>query len=119
MNKNLSQEENDWLQHMNRNDIVKRRFQYQRNKSLHFGGTHACRITIPATSRDHIESAKKHIKTLLADIESLDKQGNYKELDLLHLFRNAIFVCNRNLKHDADDSLMFSRDPSNDYRGAK
>ena len=96
----------------------KRRFQNEQQYMNTFGGRSAVRITLPALTKKHLDSAVSHLEALVEELKSVQKTDT-KIYHRINMMRSAVYRCHVDLKRDADDSHLMPRNPSNDYRGAK
>ena len=96
----------------------KRRFQNEQQYFNTSGGRSAVRITIPALTKRHLDSAVTHLEHLVEELKAVQKT-DAKIYHRINMMRSAVYRCHVDLKRDADNSYLTPRNPSNDYRGAK
>jgi len=114
----VSAEEYDW--HERRADInfKQKAFRNEQSYSASLGGRSAVRITIPALTKKHLDSAVLHLSKLVDDLKAIQKEDT-KIANRISLLRTSVYHCHTSLKRDADHSYLMPRHPSNDFRGAK
>ena len=96
----------------------KRRFQNEQQYMNQWGGRSAVRITLPALTKKHLDSAVSHLEALVEELKAVQKTDT-KIYHRINMMRSAVYRCHVDLKRDADDSRSMPNNPSNDYRGAK
>tara|TARA_B100000700_G_scaffold237154_1_gene263267 strand:- start:1597 stop:1962 length:366 start_codon:yes stop_codon:yes gene_type:complete len=107
-----------WKEHRSTPRFKMKSFANQNYYRNFLGGSAAMRITVPALSPNHLDSAIKEFSNLVEALKEVQKQQTKPHFKISAM-RTQIYNCHVSLKEQANDSFVKPLNPTVDYRGAK